>query len=231
MTIVILDQQPVPSPSLLPTSSRAILTHLDLSGIGAARFLTCRLVAEMPHLRSEDLRLLESCQRFVSFRAIRVIHAPDMVSGPAEDLHCCAPEFRTLPEVQWAVRPWVSEDTLEEMSLGFECSSMTMRLCQAMFSQLGRCRALKRLGACWSSLVPRLDYGAEQLGALVKLLEFSWRFGLCNGARKGGGVDVGASGAQVAEKTNRGEEKVEFQGGGEEVVEWGGVPYGEGIWG
>ncbi|KAG0333703.1 hypothetical protein BG000_008945 [Podila horticola] len=137
---------------LVPTPSRARLTQIDLSDPGKAR-----VAARRDRAYSHASALPPQLRPTVAARV-----QPASTSRQKKCMLCT---------------PWASEDTFEELTLGFECSFMSVLHRQSVYVQLGRSRALKRLDVCWSSLVPRIDYGAEQLGNLVSLQEFSWRFG------------------------------------------------------
>ncbi|KAG0008002.1 hypothetical protein BGZ81_004420, partial [Podila clonocystis] len=195
---------------LLLTSSCASLIRLELSGIGTARLLACHQVAEMPHLRSGDLRLLESCLHFVSFRAMRrAIHAHDMRG-----------------RVSYATRGTRGRAALGERGYVRRAVARVQVLVHNHAPSPG-CVSVWTVSRIEASGRMLVEPGAAAqlrsravVGSLVKLQEFSWRFGLCNGPEKEARVDVGASGAQVTEDPNRGEKRLEPQGGGE-VIEWG----------
>lgn len=172
--------------------SRTSLTRIDLTYLAGKPYPACRRdhihqreesPTEMTQLQSHDLQwLLENCPGLVSFQARRqAIHAHDMMPNPEMDPHCHWPDYHRSEGARVA-RPWACENTLQELAIGIVCASTIMSLSmvqnQTAFTQLGRLQRLKRLDICYSSLVPRLDYGMDQLQGLVELQEFSWRYGL-----------------------------------------------------
>ncbi|KAI9234083.1 MAG: hypothetical protein BYD32DRAFT_439521 [Podila humilis] len=175
---------------LRPTASRTTLTQLDLTNVVGKIHPACHRdhahqreeLTEMAHLQSRDLQwLLENCPGLVSFQArSQAIHAHDMMPDPEKDPHCHWPDYHKYEGAR-VVRPWACEDSLQELAIGIVCASTSMSMVQnqAAFTQLGRLLRLKRLDICYSSLVPRLDYGMDRLQGLVELQEFSWRYGLC----------------------------------------------------
>ncbi|KAF9369663.1 hypothetical protein CPC16_004348, partial [Podila verticillata] len=87
-----------------------------------------------------------------------------MMPDPEKDPHCHWPDYHKYEGAR-VVRPWACKDSLQELAIGIVCASTSMSMVQnqAVFTQLGRLLRLKRLDICYSSLVPRLDYGMDRL--------------------------------------------------------------------
>ncbi|KAF9320798.1 hypothetical protein BG003_004785 [Podila horticola] len=154
---------------LVPTPSHARLTQIDLSDPGKARVATRRDRAYShpsalpPQLQPTVAARVQPASGVIprlTARHPRARHEPGPGRGSAL-LRARVPQVARRKCV--LCTPWASEDTFEELTLGLECSFMSVLHRQSVYVQLGQSRALKRLDVCWSSLVPRIDYGAEQL--------------------------------------------------------------------